>query len=151
MKTVLSLVVLLNCAALAGAGERAAATNAAPARGAPLASLDGARIRTLAAEAIRQKYPGLDLAAFSPGYTLYMEDAASGSPGVAISEWLGKETLATEKGKAPERDRRKVRKLRVRLAQDGRLLEVVDTVAWIVREAPSETPPPTMPPAKTTR
>ena len=147
MKRFIPVIAWVSWAALAAAGTPAP-TNT-PTRVAPLATLDANRIRTLAAEAIRQKYPGIELGAFTPSYTIYMESASTGTTGVVVADWLGKDALAVEKGKTPELDSRKVRKLRVRLSTDGEILDVADLEVWISRNlaAPGPAPAPPKVPA----
>jgi len=139
VKAFLAAAAVLVWVTQAAVEGQVTATNLPP-PGTPLATLDVKRIRSLAAEAIRQTYPRLDLNAFYPSYTIYMEDAASGAPGVVFAEWLGKEVLASEKGRTRDLDRQKVRKVRVRLAPDGRLLDVVDMEVWISRGPAAHVP-----------
>ena len=109
-----------------------ATTHAAPDRG-PLVTLDLQRTRQLASAAIRQAYPGLDLGAFTPSYVLYVKSPGTNADGVVIADWIGKETIETAKGRTPDLDRRRVRKLRVRLAPDGAFLEIQDMTVWLAR------------------
>ena len=97
----------------------------------PMGSSD--MLRAAAEQAIRQRFPNVDLSTFKPGYIVYMENRTESPVPFVFVEWLGRDALAVEKGEKPALDRKKVRKLRVKMTVDGTVLDVVDTSAWLYR------------------
>jgi LysM repeat protein len=102
---------------------------------ASLAVLDGEKIRSLAAEAIRGKYPELNLSEFDRGHVVYVAHPTDESRNRIIVDWLGRAALELEKGSAPELDRKKVRKLEVLMTSGGRVLDISDQAIWLNRSS----------------
>lgn len=97
-------------------------------------------LRAVAEQALTQRLPGTDLSSFKPGYIVYMENSAEPAEPFVFVDWIGQDALAVEKGATPALDRKLVRKLRVKLTADGRVLDVQDTRAWLYRSKAAASP-----------
>ena len=93
-------------------------------------------LRATARQAIEDRFPDLDLSTFKPGYIVYMEHETESPVPFVFVDWLGREALAVEKGTDPSRDRKQVRKIRVKMAADGSIVDVLDTTTWLYRNVP---------------
>lgn len=101
----------------------------------PAVALDSDTLRRLAGEAVVRHYANVNLAAYDPGYLVRLEAPTPAAETRVVVAWLGRETLALEKGATSELDRKQVLKIEVWLTGDGRVLKVSDRPVWLNRRS----------------
>jgi hypothetical protein len=107
---------------------------ARPDRDAADAAAHGADdLHAATAPLLRAFMPEIDLSRFETGLVIRVDHPSRPQSSRIFVEWLGRDALAVERGGTPERDRKKVRKIRVVLSSEGDVIDVIDTSTWLAR------------------